>query len=85
MCPSGRLWEFAMISFGIEPEVADQLEWIRSFVAEEIEPIDLAFGDESVIYDKSHAVHATLIRRAVELVTSTGVCLSGNTPSSTAH
>jgi acyl-CoA dehydrogenase len=51
-----------MASFDLDPAFAAQLEWIRSFVAEEIEPIDLAFGSEDVIYDKSHPVHDAVIR-----------------------
>jgi acyl-CoA dehydrogenase len=36
-------------SFDIDPAFAAQLEWIRTFVAEEVEPLDLAFGGEEVI------------------------------------
>ena len=35
-----------MASFDIDPAFAQQLEWIRTFVTEEIEPLDLAFGGE---------------------------------------
>jgi acyl-CoA dehydrogenase len=62
-----------VISFEVEPEVVDQLQWIRSFVTDEIEPIDLAFGDEAVIYDKSHPVHATLIRPLQDRVREQGL------------
>jgi acyl-CoA dehydrogenase len=49
-------------SFEIEEPFAAQLAWIRTFVTEEIEPIDLAFGAEDVIYDKSHPIHDAVIR-----------------------
>jgi acyl-CoA dehydrogenase len=54
--------EARVASFDLDPEFAAQLEWIKSFVAEEIEPIDLAFGSEDVIYDKSNPVHDAVIR-----------------------
>jgi len=51
-----------MANFEIEPEFAADLEWIRSFVGEKIEPLDLAFGGEEILYDKSHPAHAQFIR-----------------------
>lgn len=50
-----------MADFSIEPAFLDQLEWIRQFVHEQIEPLDLAFTEESVIYDKAHPVHERII------------------------
>jgi acyl-CoA dehydrogenase len=47
--------------FSTEPEFEEKLDWIRGFVAEEIEPLDLAFGSH-VVYDKSHPVHREVIR-----------------------
>ena len=35
-----------MADFSIDPEFEAQLEWIRGFVATEIEPLDLAFAGE---------------------------------------
>src|SRR5450755_1116653 len=51
-----------MANFDIEPSFAAQLEWIRTFVAEEIEPLDLAYGGEEVIYDQGHPIHEAVIR-----------------------
>lgn len=51
-----------MASFDIEPSFRAQLDRIRTFVAEEVEALDLAFGAEDVIYDKSHPVHDAVIR-----------------------
>src|SRR5579864_8217143 len=47
--------------FSTEPEFEEKLDWIRGFVGEEIEPLDLAFGSH-VVYDKSHPVHREVIR-----------------------
>jgi acyl-CoA dehydrogenase len=47
--------------FSTEPELQAKLDWIRDFVRDEIEPLDLAFGSH-VVYDKSHPVHREVIR-----------------------
>jgi acyl-CoA dehydrogenase len=47
--------------FSTEPEFQAKLDWIRDFVREEIEPLDLAFGSH-VVYDKSHPVHREVVR-----------------------
>jgi acyl-CoA dehydrogenase len=47
--------------FSTEPEFQEKLDWIRDFVEEDIEPLDLAFGSH-VVYDKSHPVHREVIR-----------------------
>ena len=38
-----------MADFSIDPQFATQLEWIREFVATEIEPLDLAFAGEEML------------------------------------
>ena len=53
--------------FSTEPEFEDKLEWIREFVATEIEPIDLAFGHQ-LVYDKSHPVHREVLPPLMEKV-----------------
>ena len=50
-----------MATFDIEPEFAADLEWVRAFVEQEIEPLDLAFGGEDIL-DKSHPVHDAIVR-----------------------
>ena len=62
-----------MANFDIEPAFAEQLAWVRAFVATEIEPIDLAFGGEDAIYDKSHPVHDALLRPLQEQVRAQGL------------
>jgi acyl-CoA dehydrogenase len=69
-----------MVSFDVEPEFAAQLDWIRSFVAEEIEPLDAAFGSEQVIYDKSHPVHERMIRPLQQKVRERGLWSCHLTP-----
>jgi acyl-CoA dehydrogenase len=67
-------------SFDIDPEFAAQLEWIRGFVAEEIEPLDLVFGNEDVVYDKTHAIHDAVVRPLQEKVRARGLWSCHLTP-----
>jgi acyl-CoA dehydrogenase len=67
-------------NFDIEPEFAAQLEWIRTFVADEIEPLDLAFSGEEVMYDKSDPVHAAVIRPLQDKVRKEGLWSCHLTP-----
>jgi acyl-CoA dehydrogenase len=46
--------------FSTEPEFQEKLDWIAEFVANEIEPLDLAFSSH-VVYDRSHPMHRTVI------------------------
>jgi acyl-CoA dehydrogenase len=55
-------WDFAT-----EPEFQEQLDWIREFVATEVEPLDLAF-DGHLVYDKRHRVHDEVVRPLQEQV-----------------
>jgi acyl-CoA dehydrogenase len=51
------------IDFSVEPEFQAHLDWIREFVATEVEPLDFAFGgDEHALYDKTHPVHDAVLR-----------------------
>jgi acyl-CoA dehydrogenase len=61
------------IDFGVEPEFQRELDWIREFVDEEVVPLDLAFGGEHYIYDKSHPVHAEVLRPLQEQVKKRGL------------
>jgi len=47
--------------FSTDAEFQKKLDWIRVFVKDEIEPIDLAFNHHFV-YDKTHPVHAKVIK-----------------------
>jgi len=54
--------------FSAEPEFQEKLDWIREFVIQEIEPIDLAFRDDDAVYDTTHPVHKEVIRPLQEQV-----------------
>ena len=47
-CPTGRPYTPRMAwDFSTDPEFAAQLEWMRTFVDEEIEPLSLFYDDMS--------------------------------------
>jgi acyl-CoA dehydrogenase len=69
-----------MANFKIPADFAAQLAWIREFVTTEIEPLDLAFGGEAVIYDKSHPVHEQVIVPLQDRVRSQGLWSCHLTP-----
>jgi len=48
--------------FSTEAEFQAKLDWMNQFVREEVEPLDVVFPGENYIYDKSHPVHAKIIR-----------------------
>lgn len=50
------------IDFSVEPEFQAKLDWIREFVKEEVEPLDLYFRHEVSPFDKSNATAEKLIR-----------------------
>jgi acyl-CoA dehydrogenase len=70
----------SMASFDIEPGFAAQLEWIKEFVATEIEPLDVAFGGEEGVYDKTNPVQRQLIRPLQEEVRKQGLWSCHLTP-----
>jgi len=47
--------------FSTDPEYQEQLDWVRDFVHDEIEPLDLAFPHH-IVYDKSHPVHREVVK-----------------------
>ena len=61
------------IDFSVEPEFQEQLDWIRTFVDEEAVPLDLAFGGEEGIYDKTHPLWSKVIRPLQEKVKARGL------------
>ncbi len=61
------------IDFSVEPEFQKELDWIREFVDTEAVPLDLAFGGEEGIYDKTHPVHEEVIRPLQEKVKARGL------------
>ena len=69
-----------MADFSIDPEFAAQLDWIREFVTTEIEPLDLAFAGEEMVYDKSSAFYADAIRPLQQIVKDRGLWSCHLTP-----
>jgi acyl-CoA dehydrogenase len=67
-------------SFDIDPVFEAKLEWIREFVAKEIEPLDAAFAGEEILYDKSHPVHDAVIRPLQDRVREQGLWSCHLTP-----
>jgi acyl-CoA dehydrogenase len=61
------------IDFGVEPELQAQLDWVRAFVREEIEPIDALVRDANVCYDKSHPIQDAVIRPLQQRVRDQGL------------
>jgi acyl-CoA dehydrogenase len=58
--------------FSTDPEYQEQLDWVRDFVRDEIEPLDLAFGHH-LVYDKSHPVHREVVKPLQAQVKQTGM------------
>jgi acyl-CoA dehydrogenase len=67
-------------SFDIEPSFAAKLDWVRGFVADEIEPLDALLGSEDVIYDKTRPIHADVIRPLQDRVRDEGLWSCHLTP-----
>ena len=59
--------------FSTEPEFQQKLDWVRDFVKNEVEPLDLAFAGEDFIYDKKHPVHDEVLRPLQEKVKQQGL------------
>src|SRR6266540_3390363 len=57
-----------MWDFSTEPEFQEQLDWIRTFVRDEIEPMDLLWPDMSDPYDVTHATTRAIIKPLQEEV-----------------
>ena len=69
-----------MADFSIDPEFEAQLEWIRGFVATEIEPLDLAFAGEEMVYDKTSRLYGEVIRPLQQVVKDRGLWSCHLTP-----
>ena len=72
--------ELVMADFGIDPHFAEQLDWIREFVATEIEPLDLAFAGEEMVYNKASAFYGEAIRPLQQIVKERGLWSCHLTP-----
>ncbi len=69
-----------MANFDIDPGFAAQLDWIREFVAEEVEPLDAIHGFEEIVHDTSHPLQDTVIRPLQQRVREKGLWSCHLTP-----
>jgi acyl-CoA dehydrogenase len=61
------------MDFSVDAEYSEKLAWARRFVDEQVEPLDLAFEGEHVMYDKTHPVHEGVVRPLQEQVRQAGL------------
>ncbi len=61
------------IDFSVEPELAAQLDWVRDFVRDEVEPLDVLLPDANLCYDKAHPVQDAVIRPLQQKVRDRGL------------
>ncbi|MCU1346541.1 MAG: acyl-CoA dehydrogenase family er 10-like, partial [Acidimicrobiia bacterium] len=59
--------------FSTEPEFQAQLDWIDTFVREEVEPIDALFPRVDTTYDKSNELTQSLVRPLQQRVREQGL------------
>ena len=70
-----------MWDFSTEAEFQEKLDWVRTFVREEIEPIDLLFPANDAPYDRDSAVYREVIRPLQEQVKAKGLWAAHLPPS----
>ncbi len=58
--------------FSTDPEYQEKLDWVREFISDEVEDLDLSLH-HNVVYDKSHPVHTTVLPRLQEQVKAQGL------------
>jgi len=59
--------------FSTDPDYQEKLNWVDSFVTEEIEPIDVLFPSSADLYDRSTGVYNKLVRPLQEQVKDHGL------------
>lgn len=69
-----------MADFSIDPAFQEQLDWIREFVKAEVEPLDLAFAGEDMVYNKASAFYEEAIRPLQQIVKDRGLWSCHLTP-----
>ena len=69
-----------MADFSIDPAFQEQLDWIRGFVKTEVEPLDLAFAGEDMVYNKASAFYEEAIRPLQQVVKDRGLWSCHLTP-----
>ena len=63
--------------FETEPEFQEKLDWVETFVRDEIEPLDLVLGNP---YDKSDTKALDIVRPLQEQVRERGLWPSAHLP-----
>jgi acyl-CoA dehydrogenase len=69
-----------MADFSIDPEFQEQLDWIKGFVAENVESLDLAFQGEESTYNKGGLFYEEAIRPLQQKVKDRGLWSCHLTP-----
>ena len=69
-----------MADFSIDSAFQEQLDWIREFVKAEVEPLDLAFAGEDMVYNKASAFYEEAIRPLQQIVKDRGLWSCHLTP-----
>ena len=69
-----------MADFSIDPAFQEQLDWIREFLKAEVEPLDLAFAGEDMVYNKGSAFYEEAIRPLQQIVKDRGLWSCHLTP-----
>ncbi len=69
-----------MADFSIDPAFQEQLDWIREFLKAEVEPLDLAFAGEDMVYNKASAFYEEAIRPLQQIVKDRGLWSCHLTP-----
>jgi len=59
--------------FSTDRDFQEKLDWMATFVREEVEPLDALFPGEHYVYDKQHPVHAGVVRGLQEEVRRQGL------------
>ena len=62
-----------MWDFSTEPEFQEKLDWMKRFVKEECEPLDLLFPDHGAPYDVKNAASRAILKPLQEAVKAKGL------------
>jgi len=68
------------MDFSVDPEFRQKLDWMREFVREEVEPLDLLFPEAGDMYDMGNATARAIIRPLRERVKEQGLWACHLTP-----
>ena len=62
-----------MIDFSLSPEFEATLDWVREFVRENVEPMDAAFDDHTLLYDRHDAQSRKVLKPLQQAVKDKGL------------